>query len=323
MSNTGADAAASAQEVVLGIDIGGTKVALALVTTAGVLVAKRRCPLEALRTGLFFEALFQQMDAFFMEQAGGYRLKGIGIGLKGTIAPDQATIVSSSVLHEDLPFDLHGAVTSRYGVPCRIDNDVHAATLAELCFGIRQTDFLYMNVGTGLAVGMVSGGHLVRGAYNAAGEVGNCVFPRADAAEKHFILEHLVSGRGLHMEALRLHRAYPDTPLARRCQAGPESVTGHDVMAASQTGDRLALAVMDHFTEALCWTLINLCQLLNPSTVVIGGGVIGEGALLPTLTDRVQRLCDQYELRHTAGIVPSILGGDDVGVLGAASLLLV
>jgi len=284
---------------------------------------RHRYPLRETPSAQIFNTLFAHIDAFLAEYKDAFTLTGIGVGLKGIIAMDQRTIVSSSVLTGLLPFDLCGVLTQRYGVLCRIDNDVHAATMAELHFGDKYRDFLFLNIGTGMAVGMVSNGHLIRGAHNGAGEIGICLYARPDTIGERFLLEDLVSGRGLQLEALRLKKVFPESLFAKMFDISPESISGHDVLAAFRRKDELALAVVDRFLDSLCFTLINLCLLLDPCVVILGGGVIGDGFLFSGIQERLNLLHQQFLVRREVKIALSTLGSDDIGVLGAASLVLV
>lgn len=305
------------EPVILGIDIGGTKVALAKVSETGRLLSQKRYPLRASSVLDFPRTLCEQIEIFL----GDERPLGIGVGLKGMIAADCHTILHSSILSELLPYDLCSMLSQRFGAPCCIDNDVHAATLAEIEFGCgrAQKDFVFINLGTGMAVGIVTEGRLLRGAQNLAGELGACTAIREDGGE--YPLETLISGEGLVREAMRLQDRHPKAQLAQSLVK--ESATGREVLAAHRTGDPLALEAVDHLLEALSRLLCNLTLLLDPALFVFGGGVVSDGYLLSLLRPRMaERHAAQGGRGASASIALSEIGSDEIGVLGAASVFL-
>ena len=306
------------EPVILGIDIGGTKVALAQVSASGRLLSQMRYPLRASSVTDFPQTLFEKTDAFL----GQTPIEGIGVGLKGMIDADHHTILHSSILAGLLPYDLCDALSRRFGAPCYIDNDVHAATLAEMAFGHGRTygDFVFVNLGTGMAVGIVSDGRLLRGAHNLAGELGVCSALRP-MSEDAYPLEALVSGKGMATEALRLKDQFPISPLARR--SAEDGITGQDVLNAHRAGDPLALRVVENLLDALSRTLGNLTLLLDPDLFVFGGGVVSDGYLLALLNARMETYCRAQGLRAWRGNATlSAIGSDETGVLGAASVFL-
>lgn len=303
---------------ILGIDIGGTKVALARVSEDGQLLSQTRFPFHSAPVKQFPQILSEHIAAFLQ----GATPLGIGIGLKGMIAADHRTILHSSILDGLLPFDLCAALSQSFDAPCSIDNDVHAATLAEIHFGAGRVhnDFVFINLGTGMAVGMVASGRLVRGARNLAGELGTCIDLRAVCGEE-YRLETLVSGEGMALEAARLLGQHPYSLLSQRIAVG--GITGRGVLIAHRVGDPLALEAVDNLLEALSRMLCNLTLLLDPSLFVFGGGVVSDGYLLSLLRARVEKRWLALDIgAWSANVALSALGSDAIAVLGAASVYL-
>ena len=299
----------------LGIDIGGTKTALALINGQGRILRQTSVATVKTSANQWTQNLCDLIDGFLLHQAVG----GIGIGMKGMIAADLKTVVHSSVLDEPLSVDLCKILSERYQALCRIDNDVHAAALAEARFGIGREypDFIYINLGTGLAVGIVNHGTLLRGVNNLAGELGITMEIRREDGEA-YPLESLVSGAGLADEAVRLHTRYPASTLSGRI--GPqEAVSAKDVLRAHREGDTLAAEVMKRFIDTLLRVLINVSLLLNPSAFVFGGGLISDGYILELLREPYEKMCLPA---YRAEMTLSSLGGNEAGVIGAACLCL-
>jgi glucokinase len=202
----------------------------------------------------------------------------------------------------------------RFGLRVEVDNDVHAATLAELGLGAGRTfrDFVYVNVGTGIAAGLVIDGRLCRGVANLAGEFGHVTVDR-DGIPCHCgqkgCLEELAAGP-------RIVERY------RKLRGGAPPVgTASGVFDLAAAGDAAAGAVLEAVTEDIGTGIVNLANLLNPEAVVLGGGVFrGSGVLAA----RIAAFVRARALREIAACLRSVdvsaLEPGSVGILGAASL---
>lgn len=296
---------------VLGIDIGGTKVRIALVNTSGVIIRTDQYSITKsidIRT-----CLLEELDRFL----AGEPPIGIGVGVKGLVAPDLRTVISSSVLQPALPWDICSELAARYGASCVIDNDVHAATCAEMLFGAGRAikDFVYINVGTGLAAGMVVNGFLLRGGGNGAGEMGCCLCPRSEGEESHYELESVASGAGLASEARRIAPLFPKTRLKVN-----RHLTGYEVAQSAKSGDMLAQTVVQNAANAIALTVYNLMLLLDPEVFVFGGGVMQDGVMLLMIKKRYGELLRQAHRNKKPELILSSFGCDYTGVLGSASI---
>jgi glucokinase len=222
------------------------------------------------------------------------------------------------------PIPLGSQLRDRYGLPVRIDNDVHAATLAELHMGAGRefADFIYLNVGTGIACGIVCNGQLVRGAVNYAGELGHMVVETdgdlCDQCGRRGCLEPIASGGGM-LDHVRAGLAdHPDSLLHDSARSG--DLTVGSIFQAADAGDPLASAVTERAKRALGTALVNLLDLLNPEIVVLGGGVFRDGWGVTRLRAHVAAKALPAASQSLKGIVLSQLRVDRVGLMGAASL---
>lgn len=295
----------------LGIDIGGTKIGLALVSRERGLIRSTRFP-----TAL----AVQDRDVLPAHAADFLRdeeIACIGIGLKGMVLPDNRTIYSSSILSGLLPWDLCGTLEERFHVPCRIDNDVHAAALGESLFGYgrKSGSFVYVNVGTGLAMAAVSGGQLVRGAQNMAGEIGLSL---AHCGDEVLPLEEIASGQGMAMRAKALLAAYPDS-----CLREAERITGRAIAEAAAQGDALACRVLDMAAQSLTEMVFNLTVTLDPGAFVFGGGVMSSGSIFERVSASVERMSAMAHRKRMPKLMLTALGSDTAGVIGAAAVGLI
>ena len=288
--------AATDGEVLLGVDIGGTKILSGLVDRAGRIIERRQ---RTTRAGF---VLADTLDAcrhlIGLAEEAGLRVSGIGVGAKGTVDHRRGRLVESLYLgHGEIPM---GEFLSRtFCLPVRIENDVHAATLGELIFGVGRSvdDFMFYNAGTGMAVGVVIARRLYRGASNTAGENG------------HWPLDH--SGR------------WP-------CPCGMSGCIETMIVEARRGrglppfGDLTETPVMidDPAYVYLTSNLSNLVALFDPSAVVLAGGMLNaRNSSTSWMIGQVER--DSRKRPGRPGVtVHHAFAGRDAGLVGAASLIL-
>ncbi|MFG3577948.1 ROK family protein [Micromonospora chersina] len=252
---------------VLGIDIGGTKTAAALVDREGRVLRRREAPTPA-RSGP--EAVLDaaaRLAADLLGAAAG----PVGVGTAGTVDPATGTIRYAT---DSLPgwtgTPVADALTARLGRPVRVTNDVNAAALGECWAGAGRDNahVLLVAVGTGLGGALVRNGRVEAGARGAAGEVGHLPAPGAERLRcgcgRHGHLEAIASGSGL--------------AAAYAVETGTE-VTGRTVADRATAGDAVARRVVDRAGAALGAALAGLVALLDPDAVLVAGGAAG--ALLP------------------------------------------
>ena len=178
----------------IGADLGGTKLLLGELDGEGRILRTERFPSGPLSQREALDLLQNALDKFLATRTPGYEPAALGLGLIGRI--DGKTGVWHEIDRnrgEALP--LGQLLGERCGLPCFLDNDVRSATKAELRFGEGRLtrDFVYLNIGTGIAAGFVSGGRMITGGHCNAGEVGHtssglslgvpCPCGRSDCAE--------------------------------------------------------------------------------------------------------------------------------------------
>lgn len=288
---------------VLGIDIGGTKTAAALVDRGGRVLQRREAPTPA-RSGR--EAVLDaaaRLAADLLGAAAG----PVGVGTAGTVDPTTGTIRYAT---DSLPgwtgTPVADALAARLGRPVRVTNDVNAAALGECWAGAGRdhAHVLLVAVGTGLGGALVRNGRVEAGARGAAGEVGHLPAPGAERLRcgcgRHGHLEAIASGSGL--------------AAAYAVETGTQ-VTGRTVADRAAAGDAVARRVVDRAGAALGAALAGLVALLDPDAVLVAGGAAG--ALLRAASAA-------YAAEVPAGwagvpLRPAALGADAV-LVGAARL---
>lgn len=306
---------------VIGVDLGGTKL-LAGVVDQDLNVhhrAQRRArgadEAEVLQT--IVGAVREVLDASEVPIAG------IGFGVPSLVDPVTGTVHSTVHLPlRGVPF--RDVMAERLGLPVWVDNDANVALLAEHRAGAAAgvEDAVMLTLGTGIGGAIILGGQLRRGASGGGGEFGHTIVDphgvRCDCGNVG-CLETIVSGRALGRAAERAAREAPDSGLGLALEVGRE-ITGMLCTDLAHDGDRVAQSVVRAMGEQLGWGLVNVVNALNPSVVVVGGGVVAAGDLL---LDPARAIVRRHALvpAGNAEIVPARFG-EESGMLGAALLAL-
>jgi glucokinase len=310
------------ESIFIGVDVGATKILVGAVTPTGDILTSRRFKMQHESQAETLQSIHNSLE-IFLRDWDGPAPRGIGIGLVGQIDPETGTWLEAMNLPIKSPVPLAQQISDQYEIPVTLDNDVHAATLAELRWGIgaESSDFIYLNIGTGVSCGLVFGGKLLRGARNFAGELGHMVVkPDGELCPcgRRGCLEPIVSGGGMLARARNQLAANESSAL----HSFGDSLTTHHIFMAADAGDPLATRIANEAIQALGTALTNLVNLLNPEWIVYGGGTLSDGWLIDHVRELVQAEPLPMIRASLKEIVPSRLDPEQVGLLGAACLAL-
>jgi glucokinase len=307
------------EPVVIGVDVGATKILVGAVTQRGEILDSRRSPVNSENQSSTLQSIEAAIEAFIQNWHESQSL-GIGIGLVGQIDPKTGTWLEAMNLPIKSPVPLGRQFGERFGMPVALDNDVHAATLAELRWGMgkESTDFVYLNVGTGISAGLVFNGQLLRGVENYAGEFGHTVVrpegPLCPCGRRGCV-EPIASGGGLLARAQESFADFPNSTLRIT-----QPLTAHSIFNAAEAGDPLGIKLSNDAVQALSTALTNLVNLLNPEWIIYGGGTLSDGWLMERVRVNVEAQPLPMTRKSLKGILPSQLDPSQVGLLGAACL---
>jgi glucokinase len=320
--------------LVAGVDIGGTNQSVAVASSDGQVLALRR---RRLRPGGAAQDVIANVLALLDEslvearsQIGAQndvRLCGIGVGFGGPVDVQRGTVIRSHHVPGWDSYPLRDDLAQRVGAPVVVDNDANAAALGEARFGAGQghASVLYVNVGTGIGGGVVLNGRLYHGANGMAGEIGHVTVtpdgPPCDCG-KRGCLEAVASGRSLGRRAREAAQREPESARLLVEAAGDDAakIEGPHVFTAAAAGDLLATRLIEETAGYLGLALGNVANVLDPSIVVIGGGLSETGEALFTPLRAAVRRHLLPEL-PAPPVVPAALGYE-AGVIGAVSLAL-
>jgi glucokinase len=310
----------------LGLDIGGTKIAVGVVDAGGAVLARRELPTAAAGDG---ERLLDRV-AILAEEACGQidvpleAVQGVGVALPGPFDPFTQRPIVAPGFPELTDFPVVPFFERRWRRPTCAENDANAAALGEARYGAGAGARVvcYFTISTGIGGGIVVGGKLFRGATGQAGEFGHLKLraggPPCRCGDRG-CLEALASGTAIGRRAREAALAGAGM-LHELSLSDPAAPTAADCAAAVRQGDPLALAVWESAMADLGAGVATVVSLFNPDRVVLGGGVSRAADLL---LPAVRGVVAERTMPMLAGAVQIVAAalGDDVGVVGAAALL--
>jgi glucokinase len=264
--------------LVLGIDLGGTKMYGALSDLGGTVLDEVIVGQHGTSGEESYDRLVTLIDRLLASpKALGRRVRGIGVGVPG-ITLHQEGIVRWAYTLQWKDFPLKARLSERYKLPVTIDNDVNLAALGELWFGAGQNaqNMILIAIGTGIGAGIIIDGALYRGSTEASGEIGSMV-PGREFLGKDFrdfgALESVASGTGIAARAREVLKA-------QGAQIDPDGVTAEEVFDAARLGQAWAWSVIEETVDFLAMAIANLTVMFDPEVIILGGGVARSADLL-------------------------------------------
>ena len=308
----------------IGVDVGGTKIEAAQVDATGKIGRMIRRPTEARGGPKAVKTNILSVIKDLLQDAGSPP-SGVGIGMAGQIDPKDGSVrFAPNLGWRDEPFQEE--LARALSLPVFVTNDVRAATWGEWKYGAGQgcEDLLCLFVGTGIGGGAISGGRLLSGCSNSAGEFGHITISqegRLCQCGNRGCLEALAGGRAIAEQAQEAARMDPSEAavLLQMSEGQMEKITAQVVAQACRAGDPLACRLMEEVGEALSAGVASLVNALNPCRCLLGGGVIGGTPDLVRRVDEGVRKRALPPATKTLQILPAQLG-DLAGVVGSASL---
>jgi predicted NBD/HSP70 family sugar kinase len=303
----------------IGCDFGGTKLLIGEIDEQGNILQSKRYDTGIKNHKDASERILECLDDY-VEQVGfiGTPMSA-GVGVVGVVDYKSGNWISLNHI-ETVPVPLGAMVSEKLGIPARIDNDVKCATRAEMIFGQGKysDNFIYINIGTGISAGFVIEGKILRGAHNNSGEVGHSVVDLSKdeicICGRHGCVEGVISGFGFNQQVLLLYDKYP----TRLCKPLPdEQVNVSEIFRLSDEGDLLFRKLTEQAIDNISNLIMNLARVTDPDTIILGGGILSDGWLLP----RICASLNPSTMRGvTNGVIQSSFHPGLVGLIGAGAL---
>lgn len=312
----------------IGIDVGGTNVKIALVDDNGKIIYSNSVPTYAKMGYEYTVNNIKQAIRDLMKETNTTTsdIEGIGFDFPGQVDCKTGVVKLAPNIPGWVNVPIAQMIEDEFHIPTRIDNDVRCAALGELKFGAGKgcENFICITVGTGIGSGIVINGKVVRGATNAAGELGHIKLqmnggPICGCGDTG-CLEAFASGPAIVAMAQEYIKGGKSTKFREMAAAEGGEITPYMVAKAAEEGDPVAKRIFEIIGEYIGIGLTSVINLLNPERVIIGGGVAESGELLlgpirKTIKERAMVVAG-----NAVEIVPAQLG-NSAGVIGASMLI--
>jgi glucokinase len=307
-------------DIIAGIDIGGTKIAVALGDSHGWMSRISRFPTRVeIGPHSILENTINEIESMVKE--AGKRLAAVGVGCGGPLDRQRGLILQPPNLPDWDEFPIIELLEKRLGVPALLDNDANAAALGERQHGAGMglSNIVYITISTGIGGGLIIGGELVHGVCDGAGEIGHTIVlpdgPLCGCGARG-CLESLCSGTSIARRARMRLLSGAQSSLS---SIGETEITAQAVALAALGGDALAQEIWDETIYYLALGIGNLINTLAPEAVIIGGGVSTAGAQLFEPLRREVQARVRLLPPEKVNVLQAALGGDS-GVYGALIL---
>lgn len=309
----------------IGVDVGGTNVKIALVDKEGNIVYSNSIPTRAEMGYEYTVSSIKQAVSDLMKETKTTKdvIEGIGFGFPGQIDCTNGIVRLLPNIPGWVNVPIAKIMQDEFQIPTKVDNDVRCAALGELNYGAGKgcQNLICITIGTGIGSGLIVNGKIVRGADNAAGEIGHIKLSMDDApicgCGDTGCLEAYASGPAIVALAEDYIKGGKSTKY--RELANPD-ITPYVVAEAAKQGDAVAKRIFEIIGKYIGIGMASVVNLLNPEKIIVGGGVAGAGDILlkpieKTLKERAMPISG-----GSVEIVPAQLG-NTAGVIGASLLI--
>ncbi|MEN1970532.1 ROK family glucokinase [Lentibacillus sp. N15] len=310
-------------EIIIGIDIGGTTSKIGILNKQGSILSKWEVGTSKANKGESVVNDIWESIKDKLRTEDQHYLLGIGIGAPGFIDGANGLVYEAvNIGWKDTP--LAEQFSQLAGVPVFVENDANTAALGENWVGAgnQTNNLIAITLGTGVGGGIIVNGTIVNGVSGTAGELGHITIDpngyRCNCGRRG-CLETICSATGIVRQAMSLAEQKPDSSLAAFVTLAG-SITAKDVFTLAKQGDALCQTVVERTGDVLGFAIANVAVVLNPSIVLIGGGVSKAGDQLISVIERAFR---QYALPRVSEVceIKAAQLGNDAGIIGAAYLV--
>ena len=311
--------------VSIGIDLGGTNIAVGVVDETGSIIASGSTPTLVERP---YAAIIKDMAACSLEvlKKSGNTLtevERIGIGIPGIADPDTGVVVfCTNLAWHDIP--LREELRKYIQKPVFIDNDATVAGLAESVAGVSAGahSSVFITLGTGVGGGIVIHGKPWSGCHGIGSEIGHMIIEldgEPCTCGNRGCLERYCSATAVIRMARQAVQQHPESMINELCHGDPAKINAKTVFDAAREGDGTAVKIFRRYVRYLAQAIASIINFLDPEVIVLGGGVSKAGAFL---LDALREETPKYILFKTMPLPRIEIAklGSDAGIIGAAML---
>lgn len=311
----------------LGIDLGGTTIKFGILTLEGEVQEKWTIETNTLENGRHIvsdivESLKHRLSLYGLTKDD---FLGIGMGSPGAVDRTSKTVTGAFNLNWADTQEVGSVIEKEVGIPFFIDNDANVAALGErwVGAGANNPDVVFVTLGTGVGGGVIADGNLIHGVAGAGGEIGHMIVDPENGfmctCGNKGCLETVASATGVVRVARQLAEQYEGSSAIKAAIDNGDTVTSKDIFIAAEDGDKFANSVVERVSRYLGLAAANISNILNPDSVVIGGGVSAAGEFLRSRVEKYFVTFAFPQVKKSTKIKIAELG-NDAGIIGAASL---
>ncbi|HFE9511873.1 TPA: ROK family glucokinase [Streptococcus agalactiae] len=311
----------------LGIDLGGTTIKFGILTLEGEVQEKWAIETNTLENGRHIvsdivESLKHRLSLYGLTKDD---FLGIGMGSPGAVDRTSKTVTGAFNLNWADTQEVGSVIEKEVGIPFFIDNDANVAALGErwVGAGANNPDVVFVTLGTGVGGGVIADGNLIHGVAGAGGEIGHMIVDPENGfmctCGNKGCLETVASATGVVRVARQLAEQYEGSSAIKAAIDNGDTVISKDIFIAAEDGDKFANSVVERVSRYLGLAAANISNILNPDSVVIGGGVSAAGEFLRSRVEKYFVTFAFPQVKKSTKIKIAELG-NDAGIIGAASL---
>lgn len=311
----------------LGIDLGGTTIKFGILTLEGEVQEKWAIETNTLENGRHIvsdivESLKHRLSLYGLTKDD---FLGIGMGSPGAVDRTSKTVTGAFNLNWADTQEVGSVIEKEVGIPFFIDNDANVAALGErwVGAGANNPDVVFVTLGTGVGGGVIADGNLIHGVAGAGGEIGHMIVDPENGftctCGNKGCLETVASATGVVRVARQLAEQYEGSSAIKAAIDNGDTVTSKDIFIAAEDGDKFANSVVERVSRYLGLAAANISNILNPDSVVIGGGVSAAGEFLRSRVEKYFVTFAFPQVKKSTKIKIAELG-NDAGIIGAGSL---
>ncbi|GIO27518.1 ROK family glucokinase [Ornithinibacillus bavariensis] len=313
------------KNVIVGVDIGGTTVKIGFISLNGDFNQKWEVDTDTSNGGAnilknIWDSIVEKAASFSIEIS---EIAGIGIGAPGFIDGEKGYVFDAvNIGWKEYP--LAAELSKLSGLPVYLENDANIAVLGENWLGAGENadNVIAITLGTGVGGGIITNGKIVNGVNGTAGEIGHITVEpdgyQCNCGRKG-CLETIASATGIARQAMKIIEKKPASKLAEIYNV-TQKITSKDIFELAKSGDADSKQIIEHTADIIGLTIANLAMTLNPSKILIGGGVskAGEQLLQP-----IKNAFTKYALPRVSEACEIRIAelGNDAGMIGAAYLV--
>lgn len=308
----------------IGIDLGGTNIAIGLVNEAGEIVKNKSIPTLKERG---IDAICQDMIRLcktLMSQNNLTKedIHSIGIGTPGTVDAEKGIIKYSNNISIN-NFPIRKVINESLDIPVYVANDADCAALGEVTSGAAKgcTNAVILTLGTGVGGGLVLNGEIYKSSFPGAGELGHAVIVydgRQCSCGRKGCFEVYASATALINDAREAAKNNSDSKLNYYTEGDLSKMNAKIPFDAAQDGDIVAQEVIDQYLNYLACGIANLINTFKPEMIIIGGGVSRQNENLTN--PLTQKVSEQIYAQGMETKIEVATLGNDAGIIGAAML---